>query len=257
MSNNNNAKDGERNHASLPMIKMPKLKIGDEFLKILSDNAFNGIDGGDVTNHIKRVLEITEWIRILDIDKNELRLHVFSKSLSGDAKKWWSNEIEGTTIIWNEQCNKFFHKYYLLSHTCNTKVPDDLDKGTDYFEFLYWLASKFDNYWEIDKNTKNGLWEFYVDEFPAPHDISNPDELCKTEEFTVYAGDVVDFRTLLGISLETSMMSTIDLDGVTCLTGIEYRQKDEKRSQIGQNRAWIWKELKSQKSKAKSQPREA
>ncbi|GKD49105.1 hypothetical protein Tco_1278081 [Tanacetum coccineum] len=34
----------------------------------------------------------------------------------------------------------------------------------DYFEFIYWLASKFDNYWEIDKNTKNGLWEFYVNE---------------------------------------------------------------------------------------------
>ncbi|GJS26853.1 putative reverse transcriptase domain-containing protein [Tanacetum coccineum] len=34
----------------------------------------------------------------------------------------------------------------------------------DYIEFIYWLASKFDNYWEIDKNTKNGLWEFYVNE---------------------------------------------------------------------------------------------
>ncbi|GJR39054.1 reverse transcriptase domain-containing protein [Tanacetum coccineum] len=34
------------------------------------------------------------------------------------------------------------------------------------------------------------------------------------------AGDVVDFRTWPGISLETSMMSTMDLDGVTCLTVI-------------------------------------
>ncbi|GKE22076.1 hypothetical protein Tco_1433588, partial [Tanacetum coccineum] len=31
------------------------------------------------------------------------------------------------------------------------------------------------------------------------------------------AGDVVDFRTWLGISLETAVMSTMDLDGVTCL----------------------------------------
>ncbi|GJY62829.1 putative reverse transcriptase domain-containing protein [Tanacetum coccineum] len=31
------------------------------------------------------------------------------------------------------------------------------------------------------------------------------------------ASDVVDFRTWLGISLETAMMSTMDLDGVTCL----------------------------------------
>ncbi|GJS11979.1 hypothetical protein Tco_0368775 [Tanacetum coccineum] len=34
-------------------------------------------------------------------------------------------------------------------------------------------------------------------------------------------GDIVDFRTWPGISLETSMMSTIDLAGVTCLTGRE------------------------------------
>ncbi|GJY42061.1 hypothetical protein Tco_0429331 [Tanacetum coccineum] len=36
------------------------------------------------------------------------------------------------------------------------------------------------------------------------------------------AGDVADFRTWPGISLETSMMSTMDLDGVTCLTGIDF-----------------------------------
>nr|GEU35920.1 retrovirus-related Pol polyprotein from transposon TNT 1-94 [Tanacetum cinerariifolium] len=39
---------------------------------------------------------------------------------------------------------------------------DDLGHGTDYFEFICWLASKFDNHWELDKNVKNGLWEFNV-----------------------------------------------------------------------------------------------
>ncbi|GKF93588.1 hypothetical protein Tco_0283288, partial [Tanacetum coccineum] len=92
------------------------------------------------------------------------------------------------------------------------------------------VASKFDNYWEIDKNTTNGLWEFYVNErakgtigdlneykelcsntfyksyldaqeakdiyevinkeyspipIPTYRDIDNPNELCRTEEFTV------------------------------------------------------------------------
>ncbi|GJV02522.1 hypothetical protein Tco_1336091 [Tanacetum coccineum] len=106
----------------------------------------------------------------------------------------------------------------------------------NHLEFFYWLALKFDNYKEIEKNTQNGLWEFYVNEhtkgvmgdlddeprnesykkecldtfykpyldiqdakdiyeiidreytpipIPAPRDIDNPDELCKTEEFTV------------------------------------------------------------------------
>ncbi|GKE21264.1 hypothetical protein Tco_1432776 [Tanacetum coccineum] len=133
------------------MITNSKLKIGDEFLKILQDNAFNGVNRGDVTNHIAKVLEITEWIKMPNVEKNELRLHVFSKSLSGEAETWWYNEINGTTITWSELNNNVFHKYYPWPHTCNRDIPDDLDNGTNYFEFIYWLASKFDNYWEIEK----------------------------------------------------------------------------------------------------------
>ncbi|GJW86934.1 hypothetical protein Tco_0162274 [Tanacetum coccineum] len=169
-------------------------------------NTIYGMNGEDVTYHITRVLEITEWIKIPNVEKNVLRLHVFSKSLSGDAEK------------------------------CNSKVPDDLDNGTDYLEFFHWLALKFNNYWELDKNTQNGLLEFYVNEHTkgakgdlddeprnesykeecsdtfyklyldtqdtkdiykiidreytlipilAPRDIDNPGELCKTKEFIV------------------------------------------------------------------------
>ncbi|GKC16409.1 hypothetical protein Tco_1013191 [Tanacetum coccineum] len=125
----------DRDHTNSPMIAKPKLKIGDEFLKILQDNSFNGMDGSDVTDHIAKVLEITEWIKIPNMYKNELRLHVFLKSLSGNVEKWWNNEGKATT--WKELGDKFFHKYYPLSHTCNSKIPDDLDNGTNYFEFLY------------------------------------------------------------------------------------------------------------------------
>ncbi|GJY55625.1 hypothetical protein Tco_0454740 [Tanacetum coccineum] len=176
------------------MITTSELKYRDEFLKILQDNAFNGMDGRDVIDHIAKVLEITEWIKIPNVEMNELRLQAFSKSLSEDAM------------------------------TC--KILDDLDNGTDYIEFIYWLVSKFDNYWEIDKNIKNGLWEFYIGDLneykkpckktcsdtfykpyldvqeakdiyevinreyslipiPARRDIDNPDKLCRTEEFTV------------------------------------------------------------------------
>ncbi|GJV13763.1 hypothetical protein Tco_1355304 [Tanacetum coccineum] len=114
----------------------------------------------DVTDHIAKVLEITEWIKIPNVDKDELRLHVFLKSLSGDVEKWWNNK--GIATTWKELCDEFLYKYYPLSHTYKSKILDDLDHGTDYFEFLYWLASKFDNYWELDKNIKSGLWEFYV-----------------------------------------------------------------------------------------------
>ncbi|GJV96123.1 hypothetical protein Tco_1547700 [Tanacetum coccineum] len=43
-----------------PINNMHELKIRDEFLKILRYNAFNDMDGGDVINHIARVVEITE-----------------------------------------------------------------------------------------------------------------------------------------------------------------------------------------------------
>ncbi|GJT76819.1 zf-CCHC domain-containing protein [Tanacetum coccineum] len=99
------------------------------------DNTFNGMNGEDDTDHIARVLEITEWIKIPNVEKNILRLHVFSKSLSGDAKKWWNDEIEGKAIGWNETYNKFYRKYYSLSRSSNSNVPDDLDNGTDYLKF--------------------------------------------------------------------------------------------------------------------------
>ncbi|GKA48697.1 hypothetical protein Tco_0741655 [Tanacetum coccineum] len=143
---------------------MHEPKIGHEFLKILRENAFNGMDIGDVIDHITRVVKITKWIKIPDINKNQLRIHVFSKSLSNDVEKWWDDEIKGIAISWDKLKEQFFHKYYPLSKTCNSEIPDDLDNGTDYFEFLYWLASKFDNHWEIDKTTRCGLWEFYVNE---------------------------------------------------------------------------------------------
>ncbi|GJT24172.1 hypothetical protein Tco_0894109, partial [Tanacetum coccineum] len=49
-----------------------KFKIDDEFLKILRDNTFNGIDKSDVIDHMAKLLEISEWIRIPNVDRNQL-----------------------------------------------------------------------------------------------------------------------------------------------------------------------------------------
>ncbi|GKB46095.1 hypothetical protein Tco_0896848 [Tanacetum coccineum] len=102
MTSLDDTKNGNGEHTNSPTIANPELKIGDEFLKILQDNSFNCMNGGDIIDHITKVLEITEWIKMPNVEKNELRLHVFSKSLSGDAEKWWNNEINGTTITWSD-----------------------------------------------------------------------------------------------------------------------------------------------------------
>ncbi|GJZ56729.1 hypothetical protein Tco_0612223 [Tanacetum coccineum] len=102
MPGTDNTRDNVCGNTSSPINNEHELKIRDEFIKILRDNAFSGMGGGDVIDHIARVVEITEWIKIPDINKNWLRIYVFSKSLSNDAEKWWNDEIKGTTVSWDE-----------------------------------------------------------------------------------------------------------------------------------------------------------
>ncbi|GJZ05912.1 hypothetical protein Tco_0539705 [Tanacetum coccineum] len=222
----------DEEHTNSPRITSSKLEIGDEFSKILQDNAFNGMDGGDVTDHIAKVIEITEWIKIPNVEINKLRIHVFSKSLSGDAQTWWNNEINETI-----------------------------------------LASKFDNYWEIDRNTKNRLWEFYVNErtngwigdlnesydktcsdaffkpyldaqeandiyevidreyspipIPAQFNINNLEELCKIEEFTVIRHSIRNNEEF--VTVGPSKVSTIERTpgSMSCIYHELFNKKNE------------------------------
>ncbi|GJU67476.1 hypothetical protein Tco_1253735 [Tanacetum coccineum] len=167
------------------MVEKCIVEIQGAFLVKIRDYAFNGNIGENAFKHIDKFLKVVGPIKINGLTQNQFRLSVERFIMKfhhlsdhneeeeteetlpttlqgGDAEKQWNNEINGTTITWSELSDKFFHRYYPLSHTCNSKIPDDLDNGTDYLKFIYWLASKFDNYWEIDKNTRNGLWEFYM-----------------------------------------------------------------------------------------------
>ncbi|GJZ18628.1 hypothetical protein Tco_0554751 [Tanacetum coccineum] len=237
----------DRDQTYSSIITKPEIKIGDEFLKILHDNSFNGMDESDVTHHIAKVLKITEWIKIPNVDKDELRLYVFSKSLSRDAKK--------------------------------CKIPNDLGHGTDYFEFLYWLASKFDNYWELDKNVKSELWKFYVNgrtkgtiddlvnynkpceesnkktcsylffkpyldaqdgkdiyeiintdyssiPIPAHRDISDPDELCQTEEFTVIRYSIGSCKEFITVGLSKISIVEKTPSSMSCIYHELFNKKD-------------------------------
>ncbi|GJY64810.1 hypothetical protein Tco_0466270 [Tanacetum coccineum] len=62
---------------------------------LMHDNAFNGMDGGDLIDHISKVLNNGNE-QDPNVGINELRLHVFSKSLSGDAKTWNSEALVNT-----------------------------------------------------------------------------------------------------------------------------------------------------------------
>ncbi|GJY16144.1 hypothetical protein Tco_0386566 [Tanacetum coccineum] len=140
------------------------IELSKEFLIELKNDAYHGVDSHRLRMKVFPFSLADEARQWTTPSMTWMEGTLLTTLQSGDAETWWNNEINGTTITWSKLNDKFFHQYYPLSHTCNSKIPDDLDNRTDYVEFIYWLASKFDNYWEIDKNSKNGLREFYVNE---------------------------------------------------------------------------------------------
>ncbi|GKD65916.1 hypothetical protein Tco_1308024 [Tanacetum coccineum] len=122
----------DEEHANSPIITNSKLEIGDEFLKILRDNAFNGMDGGDVTDHI--------------------------------AKAW--------EFYVNERANGTIGDFDEYKEPCKRTCSDTFCKP-------YLDAQEAKDIYEVINR------EYSLIPIPACRDIDNPNELCRTEEFTV------------------------------------------------------------------------
>ncbi|GKA58820.1 hypothetical protein Tco_0758133 [Tanacetum coccineum] len=124
----------------------------------------DGLHGsGDVINHISKVLEILEWIKIPNVDKNQLWLHVFPILLSGHAREWWDNEVkalfdaqEGNGIYNFEESNQYSPQIPVPVEY-NTRDPNELCKSKEFTvvrysigpdeEFITLSPSKYDT-WE-------------------------------------------------------------------------------------------------------------
>ncbi|GJS59051.1 hypothetical protein Tco_0653835 [Tanacetum coccineum] len=63
-----------------------------QFLKELRSNTFSGSDHEDANEHIEKVLEIVDLIRIPNITIDQVILRVFPMSLTGAASRWMRNE---------------------------------------------------------------------------------------------------------------------------------------------------------------------
>ncbi|GJS66679.1 hypothetical protein Tco_0681243 [Tanacetum coccineum] len=173
-----------------------KMCVDDEEEVGNNEGIMDDDNGSDVTDHLAKVLEITEWIKIPNVSKDELRLHVFSKSLSRDVEKWWNSE--GTVTSWKELSDTFFHKYYPLSHTYKD--------GKDIYEI-------------IDR-------DYSPIPIHAHHDISNPEKLCQTEEFTVIRYSVGSCEEY--ITAGPSKISTIEKTpgSMSCIYHELFNKKD-------------------------------
>ncbi|GJY67309.1 hypothetical protein Tco_0469547 [Tanacetum coccineum] len=88
------------------------IELSKEFLNELKNNAYHGIFDEDVVDHIAKVLELLNLIKIPGVDSHRLRMKVFPLSLADDARQWWINEGEGKITTWEELVEKFFCKFY-------------------------------------------------------------------------------------------------------------------------------------------------
>ncbi|GKA48329.1 retrovirus-related pol polyprotein from transposon TNT 1-94 [Tanacetum coccineum] len=91
----------------------------------------------NVADHIAKVLELLNLIKIPGVDSHRLRMKFFPLSLADDARQWWINEWEGKITNWEELVEKFFCKFYLESHDSEDEMLDEGDNwGIDPLEFI-------------------------------------------------------------------------------------------------------------------------
>ncbi|GKE95084.1 hypothetical protein Tco_1579939, partial [Tanacetum coccineum] len=86
----------------------------------------------DVVDHISKILELLDLIKIPGVDSHRLRMKVFPLSLADDARLWWINEGDGKITTWEELVEKLFCKFYLESHDGEDEMLDEKWRESDY-----------------------------------------------------------------------------------------------------------------------------
>ncbi|GJR27015.1 hypothetical protein Tco_1103247 [Tanacetum coccineum] len=135
------------------------IKLSKEVLIELKNNAYHRMFNEDVVDHIAKVLELLELIKIPSVDSHRLRMKVFPLSLADDSRQWWINEGEGKITTWEELVEKFFFKLYLESHDGEEEMLEEGDNwGIDPLEFISRVNSSFKNHMKVDGKTKKVLF---------------------------------------------------------------------------------------------------
>ncbi|GJS99651.1 hypothetical protein Tco_0820821 [Tanacetum coccineum] len=89
-----------------------KINLNKEFLEELQKNTYHGGIDEDVIDHIAKVLEIVDLSHVLGTDSYQLRMKIFSLSLTNEARQWWIDEGEGKITVWEELVENLFCKFY-------------------------------------------------------------------------------------------------------------------------------------------------
>ncbi|GJZ03694.1 hypothetical protein Tco_0536969 [Tanacetum coccineum] len=115
-----------------------KINLSKEFLEELQKNTYHGWIDEDVIDHIAKVLEIVDLIRVPGMDSHQLRMKIFPLSLTDEARQWWIDKGEGKIAVWEELVEKFFCKFYPDSYDGEDEMLDERDNwGIDPLEFYH------------------------------------------------------------------------------------------------------------------------
>ncbi|GJW80601.1 hypothetical protein Tco_0144576 [Tanacetum coccineum] len=112
-----------------------KINLSKELLEELQKNTYHGWIDEDVIDHIAKILEIVDLIRVPGTDSHQLRMKIFPLSLTDKARQWWIDEGEG-------------------------KIARQL--GIDPLKFLSRVNSSFDKHMKIDGRTKKVLFHAWM-----------------------------------------------------------------------------------------------
>nr|GEX78396.1 hypothetical protein [Tanacetum cinerariifolium] len=139
------------------------IKLNKEFFMELKNNAYHEMFNEDVVDHIAKILELLDLIKILCVDSHQLGMKVFPLSLADDARQWWINEGEEKITTWEELVEKFFCKFYPESHDGEDEMLNEWDNwGIDPLEFISRVNSSFKNHIKVDGMNKKVLFHSWM-----------------------------------------------------------------------------------------------
>ncbi|GJV92682.1 hypothetical protein Tco_1540495 [Tanacetum coccineum] len=129
------------------------IKPSKEYLMELKNNAYHGMFNEDVVDHIAKVLELLDLIKIPGVDSHQLQMKIFPLSLADDARQW-EDEMLNEGDNW----------------------------GIDPFEFISRVNSSFENHMKVDGRTKKKESDYgnpfntAIDSFFKAHDEHDIEE---------------------------------------------------------------------------------
>ncbi|GJW17711.1 hypothetical protein Tco_0025147 [Tanacetum coccineum] len=99
-----------------------KINLSKEFLEELQKNTYHGWIDEDVIDHITKVLEIVDLIRVPSTDSNQLRMKIFPLLLIDKAMQWWIDEEEGK-LRYGKNLLRNFSVNFIRIHTMEKMKP--------------------------------------------------------------------------------------------------------------------------------------